>query len=129
MTRARDLAHCTRSLMSIILERRSETVVEHEPRQRGIVVWSGNGWTSPMLGEDRLCRRTGDRQDEESRPRALPRAPLRLPDVHRTPGFEDRLMSTRTGAVDLRRGCLDRTWSAVGTPQRSLLAGAPRWLG
>lgn len=74
MTRARDLAHCTRSLMAIILARRSKMAVEHEPRQRGIVVWSGNGWTSPMLGEDRLCRKTGDRQGEESRPRVMPRA-------------------------------------------------------
>ena len=86
MTRARDLAHCTRSLMAIILARRSETAVEHEPRQRGIVVWSGNSQTPPMLGEDRLCRGTWDRQGEKSRPRALPRASLRLPDVRRTPG-------------------------------------------
>ena len=34
--------------------------------------------------------------------------------MRRTPGFEGRLMSTRTGAGDLRRGCLCRTWSAEG---------------
>jgi hypothetical protein len=74
--------------------------VEHE---RGIVVWTGNGKPSPRLEGDRLCGRTGVRDEGRarrvtSRTSWLGEVSLRLIDVRRSRKPKYRLALTWVGS-------------------------------
>jgi hypothetical protein len=76
--------------MAIILARSWETAVEHEPRRGGIVVWAGNGKSSPTLGGGSLMPQelAGFGEARKSRLGPRPSACWRLLDARRSPGSE-----------------------------------------
>jgi hypothetical protein len=95
-------AHCTRSLMAIILARSWDTAAGHEPRQRAEASWSGLAVASCFPAREGLASAAGLGLGEARSRDLLSRSLLGVPWRAPQPRIQVRLISTWAGVLEIR---------------------------